>query len=352
MMWTKRKLIFAKKSSIQKNFVSGKNSLLVMWLSSGVETGEIFSEKTERMGVSNRRRRRIIFKANRRKKKKMKILQILLCADVKGFVSPPMNRRRMLWTFWLFFFRPKERLVVETLSMRLQFREHSFCFETKFKERETERESERIFASLRLLGSAFAWEALQNNTHTKWNMFQSREMSSTKSMKPSKIRQAYTLIHTQGRHTKAQHGMFFISFRNHYFIIQINSNELKGKLKRKMNEHNRNLRLALQLAASKHFSLFLVHFDSAVFFVWNVLARLACCPPAAGHGNAKLRRAKSHETHEKLQETTKSRTHRPSGGAAIGGASAADEILATIRLDFRLQFTHVHALTGLVEHTH
>ena len=92
----KKKTHFCKKSSIQKNFVSGKNSLLVMWLSSGVETGEIFSEKTERMGVSNRRRRRIIFKANRRKKKKMKILQILLCADVKGFVSPPMNRRRML----------------------------------------------------------------------------------------------------------------------------------------------------------------------------------------------------------------------------------------------------------------
>ena len=41
----KKKTHFCKKSSIQKNFVSGKNSLLVMWLSSGVETGEIFSEK-------------------------------------------------------------------------------------------------------------------------------------------------------------------------------------------------------------------------------------------------------------------------------------------------------------------
>ena len=129
--------------------------------------GRDFFRKTERMGVSNRRRRRIIFKANRRKKKKMKILQILLCADVKGFVSPPMNRRRMLWTFWLFFFRPKERLVVETLSMRLQFREHSFCFETKFKERETERE--RVKEFLRASGclAALLRERLSKTTHTQ-----------------------------------------------------------------------------------------------------------------------------------------------------------------------------------------
>jgi len=58
--------------------------------------------------------------------------------------------------------------------------------------------------------------------------------------------------------------MSFISFRNHYFIIQINSNELKGKLKRKMNEHNRNLRLPLQLAARKNTSLF-SRFRPAVF---------------------------------------------------------------------------------------
>jgi hypothetical protein len=85
--------------------------------------------------------------------------------------------------------------------------------------------------------------------------------------------------------------MSFISFRNHYFIIQINSNELKGKLKRKMNEHNRNLRLPLQLAARKNTKSLLVDLDPPC----SRLKRLAAprvLPPSGRSRKRKVEKGK------------------------------------------------------------